>query len=199
MTREDEYTVTFSSGKIVMLISGALCAMLACFIIGLLVGRSAQPQVAAPTPAPAPEPAPALTKQPAPTISLPEVPKTAEPPKPAEPASPAATAPPEKTVAKKPAPAPAPAPEPVKKAPAAPKELFAICVSSVENKDGAQQYANTLSGKGYKASVMRTQSKSGAILYRTVIGEFPTREIAEQQLTALKSKGEFKDAFVITK
>lgn len=187
MTREDEYTVTFSSGKIVVLISVALCAMLACFIVGLVVGKSAQPQLSAPTPAPAPapEPEPALTKQPAPKISLPEVPKSSEPAR--------ATTAPKKAVAKK------PAPKPVQKAPSVSKELYTLCVISVRSKDGAQDYANQLAKKGYKTSVIRTQSKSGTIWYRTVIGEFPSREIAEEQLTALKSKGEFKDAFVISK
>jgi len=191
MTREDEYTVTLSSGKIVALISVALCAMLACFITGLVVGKSAQPEVSAPKTAPTPELT--STEPPAPKITLPEVPKSADPPSPVAPTAP------KKTVAKKPAPAPAPAPEPVQKAPSVSKETYALCVISVRSKDGAQDYANQLTKKGYKASVIRTQSKSGTIWYRTVIGEFPTREIAEEQLTALKSKGEFKDAFVITK
>jgi septal ring-binding cell division protein DamX len=77
--------------------------------------------------------------------------------------------------------------------------MYAICVISVKSKDGAQDYANELSKKGYKASVMRTQSKSGTIWYRTVIGEFASREIADRQLAALKKKGEFSDAFVISK
>jgi septal ring-binding cell division protein DamX len=191
MTREDEYTITLSSGKIVMLISVALCAMLVCFVTGLVVAKSPQPEVSAPKPAPTPELT--STEQPAPKISLPEVPKSSKPP------AAATTAPPKKTVAKKPA--PEPAPKPVQKAPAvsASKELFAICVISVRSKDGAQDYANQLAKKGYKASVIRTQSGSGTVWYRTVIGEFPSRKSAEQQLASLKSKGEFKDGFVIPK
>jgi len=201
MTREDEYTITLSSGKIVMLISVALCAMLACFVTGLVVGKSPQQQVSTATPTPTPTPTPTSTptpeltstEQPAPKISLPEVPKTAKPP------AVTTTAPPEKTVAEKPA--PKPAPKPVQKAPAVStaKESYAICVISVRSKEGAQDYADQLSKKGYKASVVQTQSKSGTVWYRTVIGEFASRKIAEEQLAALKSKGEFKDAFVITK
>jgi cell division protein FtsN len=45
--------------------------------------------------------------------------------------------------------------------------------------------------------VRRTQSKTGKVLYRAVIGEFADREPAQQQLKELKKQGKFSDAFVV--
>ena len=193
MTREDEYTLSLSSGKIVMLISGALSAMLACFVAGLVIGKSLHREVPGATSAPASELS--SVEQPAPKISLPEIPKSASPPAPATAKPPVQET---KKVAEKPAAQTPPKPVQLPTV-SAPKELYAICVISVRTKNSAQDYANQLAKRGYKASVMRTQTKSGTVWYRTIIGEFPNRKAAEQQLVALKSKGEFKDAFVISK
>jgi cell division septation protein DedD len=69
-------------------------------------------------------------------------------------------------------------------------------VLSARQKDGAERYAAELRKQGYKAIVRRTQLQSGKVWYRTVIGEFADRKIAEQQLVELKKKGKFADAFV---
>ncbi len=188
MTREDQYNFTLSSGKIVALISGALCAMLACFVAGLVIGRSSEPGVSLPTSAAVPPPSRAERDRPA-EVSLPEVPKPAR-------RRPTTPSPPRKTevarqVTPQPSSRPAPAP-----AVSAPKPLYTICVLSARQKDGAERYATELRKQGYKAIVRRTQLQSGKVWYRTVIGEFADRKIAEQQLVELKKKGKFADAFV---
>ncbi len=200
MTREDEYTVTLSSGKIVMLISAVLCGMLACFVTGLVIGRT--PELGASLtplevagPGSAPEPELSRAEQPLPKVSLPEIPASAKAPEPA------ATAPPKeetKTVAEKTEPAPAPKPA-VAPSASASGPTYTICVLSARNKEGADTYARQLREAGYKASVMRTQTNAGAVWYRTVIAEFSTRDAAERQLADLKKNAKFADAFIILK
>jgi cell division septation protein DedD len=200
MTREDEYTLTLSSGKIVTLISVMLCTMLACFVTGLAIGRS--PQIGASAPVVStPEPELSRAEQATPKVTLPEIPKPAPPPE-------ATTPPPakeepkpiaEKTVSK-----PAPQPTQVPAAPAstsasASTQAFSICVLSAKNKAGADSYAARLRRDGYKASVQRTESQAGAVWYRTVIGEFPSKDAAERQLAELRKKTKFSDAFIIAK
>ena len=69
---------------------------------------------------------------------------------------------------------------------------------SVRQKEGAERFAEQLRNQGYKASVKRTQQRSGKVLYRAVIGEFADRKAAEQQMKELKSKGKFSDAFIFS-
>jgi len=193
MTREDEYTLTLSSGKIVMLISGLLCAMLACFVTGLVIGRSPQlgssgPQLDVAAPSSSPQPELSRADQPAPKVSLPEIPAVATAPAKQE----------TKVVAKKTetttTPRSAPAPS-VSTSGA----RYTICVLSARNKDGAETFARQLRESGYKASVMRTETNSGTVWYRTVIGEFSSRDAAKRQLAALRKKSNFADAFIIMK
>jgi len=191
MTREDQYNFTLTSGKIVGLISGFLCAMLVCFVVGLFIGRSSEQEVSAPTTVAAPAPAPAGTAKPA-KVSLPEVPTRAQ----KRAAAPTPTK--KKKVAREATPAPPstppPAPAPSVSSPDLP---WTICVLSVRQKEGAERFVEQLRNQGYKASVKRTQNRAGKVLYRAVIGEFPDREAAQQQLKELKKQGKFDDAFVV--
>ena len=191
MTREDEYTVTLSSGKVVTLITALLCAMLACFVTGLVVGRSPQIEVSSaqleatsPSIAPPPEPTPA--EQPALAVRLPEIAASA---KPAEAPLPAPPKEEPKPVARKTEPTPAPSV-------AASAPTYSICVLSARNKDSAESYAAQLRKSGFKASVIATEPKSGAVWYRTLIGQFPSRDTAERELMGLRKKSEFSDAFI---
>jgi len=194
MTREDEYTLTLSSGKIVMLISALLCAMLACFVTGLVIGRSPQlgvssVQLEVPGPSETTGPELSRAEQPAPKVSLPEIPASAESPEPA------ATAPPKeepKTVARKTEPAAA-------AAAATSGPTYTICVLSARNKNGAETYARELRESGYQASVLRTETSSGTVWYRAVIGQYSARDAAERQLAGLRKKSKFSDAFIILK
>jgi cell division septation protein DedD len=191
MTREDQYNFTLTSGKIVGLISGLLCAMLACFVAGLFIGRSSEQEVSAPPTAAAPPPAPAGIAKPA-EVSLPEAAKPAQ----RRAAAPSPTRGTEVARTTTPAPSstPPPAPAPAVSSPELP---YTICVLSVRQKEGAERFAEQLRNQGYKASVKQTQEESGTVWYRAVIGEFADREAAEQQMKELKSKGKFSDAFVI--
>jgi len=193
MTREDQYNFTLTSGKIVGVISGLLCAMLACFVAGLFLGRGSEQEVSAPTTAAVPPPAPAGTAKPA-KVSLPEAAKPAR----RRAATPSPTT--RKEVAKSTAPAPSspPAPAPAPAPSVSSAELpWTICVLSVRQKEGADRFVEQLRNQGYKASVKRTQQKSGRVLYRAVIGEFADQKAAGEQMKELKSKGKFDDAFVV--
>jgi cell division septation protein DedD len=200
MTREDEYTLTLTSGKIVMLISSLLCAMLACFVTGLVIGRSPQlgatyPQLDVAGPISTPGPELSRAEQPVPKVSLPEVSASATP------REPAATAPPKeetRAVAEKTEPAPAPRPAPAPSVSTS-GPTYTICVLSARNKNGAESYARELRESGYKASVMQTKTSSGSVWYRTVIGQYSAREAAERQLVELRKKSTFADAFIILK
>ena len=186
MTREDQYNFTLSSGKIVAVISGALCAMLACFVAGLVIGRSSEPEAYTPTSAAVPAPVGAGKAESA-KVNVPEIPKRAE--------RRAGT----RSPARRPAVARQVAPQPSSTAAPAASPVYTICVLSARQRDGAERYATELRGQGYKASVKRTQLRSGKVWYRTVIGAFADRKIAEQQLAELKKKGKFADAFVTLK
>lgn len=196
MTREDEYTFTLSSGKIVALISGALCAMLVCFITGLVIGRGADRSLQSPASAAALPPTAAEKVEQLPKVSLPELPKPggrpdvaaiSPPPKKAEVATQQTPPPPAASVE--------PTPKPSASAPSA--GIYTICVLSARYKEGAENFASELRKQGYKASVRRTELKSGSVWYRTVIGEFADRQSAQRQLEELKKKGKFRDAFVV--
>lgn len=207
MNREDEYTVRLSSRDIVILICCALGALCAVFIAGVMVGKSSE--TAAPsvwTSAAIPEPS--LAPPEAAKIALPEIPKltkttvTDQPSVPKKEEKKAATI--AKTVAKAVSPPPS-KPAPTVTLPAAPatkppsSPIYTICVLSARHRENAEKYVSMLLKQGYKASVIRTQSTSGVVWYRAIIGEFIDRAAAERQLAEFKKKGPFKDAFIRAK
>jgi cell division septation protein DedD len=113
----------------------------------------------------------------------PEPPPTKAEPVAAEPAAPAKAAP---------TPTPAPARAAVPEAPAEPRGPgLAIQVTAVKERADADQIANRLIGKGYKAYVVAPAAGTPAV-YRVRVGKFKEQREAESVAERLKKQEQFE-------